>query len=93
MCLRPEVANKPHLTGPGRKFALLTMVVRENGLVWTFWFGIYYLGSALNAEGLSSSAFARMDKLRRAGYTGAFHSLEAGIEDYVRRYLMTGRGL
>jgi len=31
---------------------------------------------------------ARMDKLRSAGYTQAFHSLEDGVKDYVQNYLM-----
>jgi len=30
---------------------------------------------------------ASMDKLKAAGYTKDFHSLEAGVEDYVRNYL------
>ena len=30
---------------------------------------------------------AEMDKLRAAGYQEPFHGLEAGIEDYVQRYL------
>lgn len=30
---------------------------------------------------------ANMDKLRAAGYTAPFYSLEAGIEDYVKGYL------
>lgn len=34
---------------------------------------------------------AKMDKLRRAGYTAPFHSLEEGVTDYVRNYLMQGR--
>ncbi len=32
---------------------------------------------------------ANMEKLRRAGYTLPFHSLEAGIEDYVKNYLIS----
>lgn len=32
---------------------------------------------------------AEMSKLRNAGYVGAFTSLEAGISDYVRRFLST----
>jgi ADP-L-glycero-D-manno-heptose 6-epimerase len=31
---------------------------------------------------------AKMDKLRKAGYTKDFYSLEAGIKDYVGEYLM-----
>ncbi|PHI18387.1 ADP-glyceromanno-heptose 6-epimerase [Lewinellaceae bacterium SD302] len=34
---------------------------------------------------------ADMSKLRAAGYNAPFHSLEAGIEDYVQNYLMEGR--
>ncbi|HAO45480.1 MAG TPA: ADP-L-glycero-D-mannoheptose-6-epimerase, partial [Chitinophagaceae bacterium] len=30
---------------------------------------------------------ANMDKLRKAGYTAAFYSLEEGVDDYVRNYL------
>jgi len=30
---------------------------------------------------------ACMEKLRKAGYTKTFHSLEEGIDDYVRNYL------
>ena len=30
---------------------------------------------------------AAMEKLRAAGYTGSFYSLEEGVEDYVRNYL------
>ncbi len=30
---------------------------------------------------------ARMEKLYNAGYTTAFHSLEEGVDDYVRNYL------
>ena len=36
---------------------------------------------------------ASMQKLRSAGYQGEFHSLEQGIADYVRNYLMGGRHL
>ncbi|GAC1396559.1 MAG: ADP-glyceromanno-heptose 6-epimerase [Sediminibacterium sp.] len=32
---------------------------------------------------------ANMHKLKTAGYTGAFYSLEQGVEDYVRHYLKT----
>ena len=32
---------------------------------------------------------ASMEKLRAAGYKKAFHSLEAGIEDYVKNYLLS----
>lgn len=31
---------------------------------------------------------AKMDKLRRAGYTQPFHSLEEGATDYVKNYLL-----
>jgi ADP-L-glycero-D-manno-heptose 6-epimerase len=31
---------------------------------------------------------AAMDRLRQAGYGAAFHSLEAGVADYVRGYLL-----
>ena len=31
---------------------------------------------------------AKMDKLRKAGFSKEFHSLEKGIEDYVQNYLM-----
>ena len=31
---------------------------------------------------------AEMEKLRKAGYTKAFHSLEEGISDYVKNYLV-----
>jgi ADP-L-glycero-D-manno-heptose 6-epimerase len=31
---------------------------------------------------------AQMTKLQNAGYTGAFYSLEDGVADYVRQYLM-----
>jgi ADP-L-glycero-D-manno-heptose 6-epimerase len=34
---------------------------------------------------------ARMTKLREAGYTEAFYSLEAGVEDYVRNYLIKNK--
>lgn len=34
---------------------------------------------------------AVMDKLRNAGYNKPFHSLEEGIDDYVRHFLLTGR--
>lgn len=34
---------------------------------------------------------ANMSKLRLAGYTEPFYSLEAGVEDYVRQYLATGQ--
>jgi ADP-L-glycero-D-manno-heptose 6-epimerase len=33
---------------------------------------------------------AKMDKLRNAGYTAAFYSLEEGVDDYVRNYLVKG---
>ncbi len=32
---------------------------------------------------------ADMQKLRNAGYTGSFYSLEEGVDDYVRNYLRT----
>jgi ADP-L-glycero-D-manno-heptose 6-epimerase len=31
---------------------------------------------------------AKMDKLKSAGYLHSFHSLEAGISDYVKNYLL-----
>jgi len=34
---------------------------------------------------------ATMEKLLSAGYDGGFHSLEEGIDDYVRNYLITSR--
>lgn len=34
---------------------------------------------------------ANMDKLRKAGYTEPFYSLEAGVDDYVRQYLAAGK--
>lgn len=34
---------------------------------------------------------AEMHKLRTAGYAAPFHSLEEGIQDYVRNYLMDGK--
>jgi ADP-L-glycero-D-manno-heptose 6-epimerase len=33
---------------------------------------------------------ANMGKLRAAGYTDAFYSLEEGVDDYVRHYLAKG---
>ncbi|HCT24162.1 MAG TPA: ADP-L-glycero-D-mannoheptose-6-epimerase, partial [Chitinophagaceae bacterium] len=33
---------------------------------------------------------ANMDKLRKAGYTAPFTSLEDGVDDYVRNYLRKG---
>ncbi len=33
---------------------------------------------------------ARMEKLKSTGYEKPFHSLEEGVEDYVRKYLMQG---
>lgn len=34
---------------------------------------------------------ANMDKLRQAGYTNPFYTLEAGIQDYVQHYLLEER--
>lgn len=34
---------------------------------------------------------AKMNKLRNAGYSSAFYSLEAGVEDYVKNYLLEDR--
>jgi len=34
---------------------------------------------------------AKMDKLYRVGYHKSFHTLENGIKDYVRNYLMAGK--
>lgn len=34
---------------------------------------------------------ARMDKLRKAGYTSPFVTLEKGVEDYVKNYLIPGK--
>ncbi|MBZ5855648.1 ADP-glyceromanno-heptose 6-epimerase [Flavihumibacter profundi] len=34
---------------------------------------------------------ANMDKLRQAGYTEQFYSLEHGVDDYVRNYLASGK--
>lgn len=34
---------------------------------------------------------AKMDKLKAAGYSDAFYSLEDGIEDYVKNYLLTNK--
>ena len=36
---------------------------------------------------------ARMEKLRGAGYVQAFHSLEEGVGDYVKNFLLPGRYL
>ena len=36
---------------------------------------------------------ARMEKLRAAGYAQTFHTLEAGVSDYVKNYLMPARYL
>jgi len=33
---------------------------------------------------------AKMDKLKNIGYSAPFHSLEAGVEDYVKNYLSAG---
>lgn len=35
---------------------------------------------------------ANMNKLRAAGYTAAFSSLEEGVQDYVANYLLPGQG-
>jgi ADP-L-glycero-D-manno-heptose 6-epimerase len=34
---------------------------------------------------------ALMDKLYNAGYREAFYSLEEGVDDYVRNYLVPGK--
>jgi ADP-L-glycero-D-manno-heptose 6-epimerase len=34
---------------------------------------------------------ARMEKLQKAGYTGGFQSLEEGVNDYVRNYLIKNK--
>jgi len=34
---------------------------------------------------------ANMSKLRNAGYTESFYSLEEGVDDYVRNYLSAGK--
>jgi ADP-L-glycero-D-manno-heptose 6-epimerase len=34
---------------------------------------------------------ADMDKLKSAGYTKPFYTLESGIDDYVRNYLSAGK--
>lgn len=34
---------------------------------------------------------ANMRKLKTAGYTGDFYSLEEGVDDYVRNYLVSGK--
>ena len=34
---------------------------------------------------------AKMDKLKNAGYTGRFYTLEQGVEEYVRGYLLKGK--
>jgi ADP-L-glycero-D-manno-heptose 6-epimerase len=31
---------------------------------------------------------AKMEKLRKIGYSKEFHTLEEGVEDYVKNYLM-----
>ncbi|HEY0897752.1 MAG TPA: ADP-glyceromanno-heptose 6-epimerase [Sphingobacteriaceae bacterium] len=36
---------------------------------------------------------AKMDKLRAIGYEKPFHTLEEGIEDYVKKYLIPGKYL
>lgn len=36
---------------------------------------------------------ARMEKLRAIGYSQAFYSLEQGVEDYVKNYLIPGKYL
>jgi ADP-L-glycero-D-manno-heptose 6-epimerase len=33
---------------------------------------------------------ANITKLKKAGYTNTFYSLEEGIDDYVKNYLITG---
>jgi ADP-L-glycero-D-manno-heptose 6-epimerase len=34
---------------------------------------------------------ANMEKLKAAGFPEPFHTLEAGVDDYVRNYLATGK--
>lgn len=34
---------------------------------------------------------ANMEKLKKAGYTKAFHTLEQGVEDYVKNYLVESK--
>jgi ADP-L-glycero-D-manno-heptose 6-epimerase len=49
--------------------------------------------SALDREQYQYHTQAKMDKIRRAGYSPPTTSLEAGITDYVQNYLLPGKRL
>lgn len=55
-----ELMQNRRRLGLGDKWRILRLVVRENGLRWTFWFGLYYLSSQL-----AEFAHGRMTRLRQ----------------------------
>jgi ubiquinone/menaquinone biosynthesis C-methylase UbiE len=63
--MKDIVANRQRI-GLGQKFKQGLIVLRENGLIWTSWLGIYYFGSSL-----AEAAFNRMHaRARRLGLPG-----------------------
>lgn len=57
--MKDIVENRARLT-MGQKVRLMGLAIKENGLIWSFCLGVYYLGSAL-----ADRAFATMDSIRR----------------------------
>lgn len=57
--MKDIVENRARLT-LGQKVRLMGLAIKENGLLWSFCLGVYYLGSAM-----ADRAFATMDSIRR----------------------------
>lgn len=77
--MKDIVENRGRI-GIGRKLNLLGMVVRENGVAWTWWFGVYYLASTLSWSRLSETAFAHMDRLRQKNGVPGLNSATLNAE-------------
>ena len=57
--MKDIVDNRAHLT-LGKKVKMMGLAIRENGLLWSFGLGVYYVASAI-----AEKAFGLMDRRRR----------------------------
>jgi len=57
--MKDIVENRARLT-MAQKVRLMGLAIKENGVLWSFCLGVYYLGSAM-----ADRAFAMMDSIRR----------------------------
>src|SRR5947209_6264611 len=67
--MKDIVANRQRI-GLGKKIKQGMIVLRENGLIWTSYLGVYYLGSSL-AEAFYNRMHARARRLGLPGTSSA----------------------